>query len=380
VKPSANPEKRSHLAEIGGAFGDLGTFVPHVIGAITVAGLPAAGVLFGFGAALIGTGLFYGIPMAVQPMKAVSAVVLAGQLGAAEVAATGLVIGLMLLVLGVTGWITYVARLIPQSVSAGLQLGLGASMAFLGVQMIWEARLWGFGALGILFFLMRLRGLPAAPLTVLLITGAAVLAGEAIVPADLQIAWRSPAWVWPSAKDFLRAVEIGVLLQLPLTLTNAVIVTAVVAKELFPRQSYRSTERNLALSTGLMNVALSPLGAMPMCHGAGGLQAQYRFGARTGLAPILFGVTLVVLALGFSEATIGLFSIVPAGAVGSLLVIAGADLALSRRLFDARRVCWPAIGITAGLTLIMNPAIGLLAGCGVELGREALKGNARKIR
>lgn len=378
MKPSTNPDKRPIFSEIAGAFGDLGTFVPHVIGAITVAGLPAAGVLFGFGAALIGTGLFYGIPIAVQPMKAVSAVVIAGQLGAGEVAATGLVIGLTMLVLGITGWITYVARLIPQSVAVGLQLGLGASMSFLGLRMISEAPGWGIVALGLLLLLMRLRSLPAAPLMVVAITGAALLMGEATIPPDLNIAFSAPAWVWPSGVELIRAVEVGVLPQLPLTLTNAVILTAVIARDLFPAQSHRATERNFALSTGLLNTVMAPIGALPMCHGAGGLQAHYRFGARTGLAPVLFGSLLLALAVGFSEATVRLFATIPAGAVGSLLLMAGMDLALSRRLFDARRVCWPAIGIAAVLTLLTNPAVGLLAGCSVELGREAWRVSTRR--
>jgi hypothetical protein len=43
----------SFLQEASGACGDLGTFIPHVIGAMTVAGLAPAGVLFGFGVFLI---------------------------------------------------------------------------------------------------------------------------------------------------------------------------------------------------------------------------------------------------------------------------------------------------------------------------------------
>ena len=74
--------------------------------------------------------------------------------------------------------------------------------------------------------------------------------------------------------------------QLPLTLTNAVIVTALVCRDLFPATAARASERNLALSTGVANLVLAPLGAMPMCHGAGGVQAEHRFGARTGVAPI----------------------------------------------------------------------------------------------
>src|ERR1700757_2482786 len=123
---------RSIIQEASGACGDLGTFIPHVIGAISVAGLAPAGVLFGFGAFLISTGLFYGLPIPVQPMKAVSAVILADGLKPGEVAAAGMMLGIVLLVLGTTGWIGRLARLIPQSVSAGLQLGLGLLMGALG--------------------------------------------------------------------------------------------------------------------------------------------------------------------------------------------------------------------------------------------------------
>src|SRR4051795_6019189 len=96
---------RRIAAEISGACGDLGTFIPHVIGAITVAGLAPAGVLFGFAAFLISTGLFYGLPLPVQPMKAISAVILTNGLRPGEVAAAGMMIGVVLLVLGITGWI-----------------------------------------------------------------------------------------------------------------------------------------------------------------------------------------------------------------------------------------------------------------------------------
>src|ERR1700749_2232683 len=102
---SAIPRRRRFLLECGGACGDLGTFIPHVIGAMTVAGLAPAGVLFGFAAFLISTGLYYGLPLPVQPMKAISAVILTGGLRAGEIAAAGIMIGGVLLVLGASGWV-----------------------------------------------------------------------------------------------------------------------------------------------------------------------------------------------------------------------------------------------------------------------------------
>ena len=143
MRSSASRSWRPHrvLQECSGACGDLGTFIPHVIGAMTVAGRSPAGVLFGFAVFLIGTGLFYGLRMPVQPMKAVSAVILTDGLQPGEVAAAGMILGVVLLALGITGAIGRFARLIPQSVSTGLQLGLGLLMGVLGLRLIFATRL-----------------------------------------------------------------------------------------------------------------------------------------------------------------------------------------------------------------------------------------------
>ncbi|MFC7611179.1 putative sulfate/molybdate transporter [Teichococcus aestuarii] len=170
-----------------------------------------------------------------------------------------------------------------------------------------------------------------------------------------------------------QAVEMAALPQMPLTLTNAVIVTAAICRDLYPDRANRATVRNLALTSGAMNLLLAPFGAMPMCHGAGGITAQHRFGARTGLAPVLFGAVLLVLALGFAGSAAALFATIPLSAVGALLLVAGTDLALSRRLFDARPDCWPVIGVTAVATALFNPALGLMAGWGMEVMRGTVK-------
>jgi hypothetical protein len=359
--------------ECSGACGDLGTFIPHVIGAMTVAGLAPFGVLFGFAIFLIATGAFYGLPLPVQPMKAISAVILTGGLRPGEVAAAGVVIGAILLVLGVTGWIGRLAQLIPQSVSAGLQLGLGLLMAVLGLKLILETPVIGFAALALLAVLGRIPHCPAA---LLVLAGAATVGwagGSSIELSGGQAAPALPQLIIPSAAEIWRSITLAVLPQLSLTLTNAVIVTAAIARELFPTgHAAASSERNLALSSGLANLLLCPFGAMPMCHGAGGLQAQYRFGARTGLAPIVFGAVLLVLALGFADRAADLLSLIPSGAVGALLILAGSDLAISRRLFDGKPSCMPVIGVTALVTLTVNPAIGLALGWVAEFVRAAI--------
>jgi MFS superfamily sulfate permease-like transporter len=363
---------RNLIQECSGACGDLGTFIPHVIGAMTIAGLAPAGVLLGFGVSLIGSGLFYGLPMPVQPMKAVSAVILTSGLRTGEVAAAGIILGAILLALGLTGAISRFARLIPQSVSAGLQLGLGLLMGVLGIELVLRIPWLGLGAIVVLVVLMRVPFCPAAPLTLVAATVAGWSAHEVTFPETVTLGWSLPQLVVPAWIDVWRGLELAVLPQMPLTLTNAVIVTAMLCRDLFPARAQRASERNLAISSGIANLLLTPFGAMPMCHGAGGLQAQYRFGGRTGLAPILFGAVLLVLAVGFAGCAAQLFAMIPIGAVGALLIMAGTDLALSRRLFDSRPSCWPVIGVTALLTVVANPVIGLAGGWLAEIGRAAI--------
>jgi MFS superfamily sulfate permease-like transporter len=280
--------------------------------------------------------------------------------------------GFVLLVLGVTGWIGRLARAIPQSVSTGLQLGLGLLMAVLGLKLILGAPWIGFGSLALFLVLTRIPRCPDAPIAL----AAAIIAGWAagsVAPApEIATAPGIPQPVIPSWAEAWRSLRIAVLPQLSLTLTNAVIVTASLARELFPANGAIASERNLALSSGLANLLLCPFGAMPMCHGAGGLQAQYRFGARTGLTPIICGIVLLVLAAGFAGHAAVLFALIPIGAIGSLLILAGADLAISRRLFDGKPSCLWVIGATALKTVTVNPALGLILGWVGEFIRPAI--------
>lgn len=218
--PAITPTRR-FLLECSGACGDLGTFMPHVIGAITVAGLAPAGVLFGFAVFLITTGLFYRLPMPVQPMKAISAVILTGGLRPGEVAAAGVMIGLVLLMLGITGWIGRLARAVPQSVSAGLQLGLGILMGVLGLKLILQTPWLGFGSLALLFALTRIPRCPAAPLALAAAIFGGWLSGATGILEDVAITPGAPHLVVPSWPEVWRSLEIAVLPQLSLTLTNA---------------------------------------------------------------------------------------------------------------------------------------------------------------
>jgi MFS superfamily sulfate permease-like transporter len=114
--------------------------------------------------------------------------------------------------------------------------------------------------------------------------------------------------------------------QLPLTLGNALVATVEQNNRLFPDR--RVTLRGVAASTGLINLWSAAAGGVPMCHGAGGMAGQVRFGARTGAAPVIFGALLVAAALFFSGSAEALLRLFPLPVLGVILFLAGSQLAL----------------------------------------------------
>src|ERR1017187_3251554 len=120
--------------EFAGAFGDIGTDLPLIVGMILAAGLDSASALIMFGVMQIFTGLRYGIPMPVQPLKAMAALVIAQKLSGGVLFGGGLVIGVIMLLLTVTGLIEWLARVVPKTVVRGIQFGLGLQLAMLAVK------------------------------------------------------------------------------------------------------------------------------------------------------------------------------------------------------------------------------------------------------
>ncbi|GLP88523.1 sulfate transporter [Tritonibacter mobilis] len=356
---------RLDLREANGALGDIGTLLPLALGVIALTGLSPPMVRLGFGLFYIATGLVYRLPIPAQPMKAIAAVVLLGVASPTEIALSGVLIGLVLLGLGGTGLIDRIRRLVPQSVLSGLQLGL--SLAWVAVGLMWKH--WLIGALSLGGALAALRvGTHAAMLTIATGVGAGMMLGLPEAPVLAAAPWSLGI---PDVQELRRAVTDTALPQLALTLTNAVVLTSLVAGDLFGARAAHVTPRRLCLTSGLANLLLAPLGALPMCHGAGGVAAHHRFGARNGAAPCLIGGMLLVVALLPAQMQGAVLSAIPTATLGALLLIAAWDLAVSRRLIDARPSCHPVIATTALATVLLNPLWGLFAGTLAELIRKA---------
>jgi MFS superfamily sulfate permease-like transporter len=321
--------------EWAGAFGDLGTLIPFVVGYIGVLKMDPFGVLFAFAIAMIACGAYYKTPIPVQPMKAIAAVAIAQVAQTAVVTpmavyAAGLVTGVIWLVLGLTGAATRITNIVPRPVLRGIILGLGLSFMLQGIKMM--ASHWLLGAIGLSGTLLLLGNRRFPVMFLLLVFG--VICGAVLNPqalhalsnSSLQI--RMPHFVLHNLSwhDFLIGFVLLSLPQLPLTLGNAIMAIRDENNRLFPEHPV--TDKGLATSTGLMNIVGSAIGGVPMCHGAGGMAGHAAFGARTGGALIILGSLLLVLAIFFSGAINALFLLFPVAILGVILFLAGAQLAL----------------------------------------------------
>ena len=371
--PSGRPPdpgpRSSRLGELSGALGDLGTFLPFVVAALGSGILAPAPVLMGFAVGYALVASVYRLPVSVQPMKALGAMRIAGALGPSDLVWAGALLGAVLLAFAASPRLDRAARAVPQSVVTGLQAGLG--LMLMGVAIGLMAADWRL-ALPALAVLACAYRWPRAPWALLVIATAMVLplpgdpSGVAGAMAPLPPAVDATAagsFAWTGVD--VSAVLAGLAAQLPLTLLNAVVVTVAVSRSLYPLARRTVTERRLAATSGALNLLLVPLGALPMCHGAGGVTAHHRFGARGAGAPLTLAILCATCALA-GPGVMEVLARIPLPVVGALLTYAALDLILTPRMRDARPDCRPVIAAAALATWGGGALVGLLVGLTAE--------------
>lgn len=183
---------RYDLRELAGAFGDLGTLVPFVVGYVTITGLDPVGILVAFGVSLVGAGLYFRTPVPVQPMKAIATAAInhPATVTAGAISAANLFTAALWLVMGLTGAVTWLARITSRPVVHGIVLGLGLAFMLEGVRMMQTGLLLAVVAMALTFALLSAGRVPA--MLVLLGLGAlvAVAREPALLDELLTLGWR----------------------------------------------------------------------------------------------------------------------------------------------------------------------------------------------
>ncbi len=322
-------------------------------------------IVFGLGQIL--TGLIYGIPMPVQPLKAMATIMLAQKLSAGTLAGGGLVIGVVMLLLALSGLLDLLARIVPGEVVRGMQLGLGVTLATLALKQYAGADGAPGYALAALAFLVlvglrRLQRFPA-PLLVIGLGIAYALAFK-VDGHDLAsgVGLRLPSVVVPTWKEVADGALLLALPQIPLSLGNSVIATSRTSADLFPESPV--TVKKIGTTYGLMNLLGPWFGGLPVCHGCGGMVGFHAFGARTGGAPIIYGALFLVLGLFFAPGFSQVVEVFPMPVLGVVLLVeAIALMMLARDAVQTRPTAWVAFAVAAAVVALpYGYVVGLVAG------------------
>lgn len=353
--------------EWSGAFGDIGTDLPLITGMILVSGIDAASVLIVFGIMQILTAWLYGIPMPVQPLKAVAAIVIAERLTGSVIYGAGLAIGFTMLFLTVTGLIDWLGRVIPKAVIRGIQFGLGAKLSLLALTNFVQAEGATGYVLAAIAFVMVIgllgnRKYPPALFVIMLGLLYSFLFKTHAGILEPSFRFALPQLHAPSIQDIFLGFFVLALPQIPLSLGNSIYATKQIANDLFPEKEI--TVRKIGLTYSLMNIVAPFMGGVPVCHGSGGMAGHYAFGGRTGGSVVIYGSMYLLLGLFFSGSFNGIITIFPLPILGVILFFEG--LTLMRLIEDT---VYPkahlAIALLVGLIAVGLPygfLIGMIVG------------------
>ena len=353
------------LGDASGSVADLGVLLPLLAALVLHNGLDVSTALVGVGALYVAAGLVFRVPVPVQPIKAAAAIAIAQHLDVSVLAAAGLCLGVLLLVLAATGAADLLSRIFTAPVVRGLQLAVGLLLLKSAVHL---KGVDGHLTVLLLAAVIAAGLVAAAPRrapAALLVLAAGLAYGAAThggLPTASVHTWQpqlSTASLRPSV--LLQALVVLVLPQVPLTFGNAVVALTDLEKSYFGGSARRVTPRTVSLSCGAANVAVGLLGGMPMCHGSGGLTAHYRAGARTWRMGLWIGLPLLVGGLAFGPTALALLGLIPVAVLAGLLAFTGVcHAALIADLRGYRLAVGLLVGLVGGLT--GNLALALLVG------------------
>ena len=383
---------RFNRLEIAGSLGDLGTLLPLAIGMILINGLQPTGLFMTVGIYYILAGVYFGVPVPVQPMKVIGSYAIATGITATQITASGYLMGLILLIIGATGTISLIGRYIPRSVIRGVQLSTGVLLMVQGVKMMLGASIIqeihqmaepnftiqsiGPVPIGILIgiagglltlVLLDNRKFPAGLVVVIAGLALGVILGTREGLEQIRLGPSLPTLLpfgWPTPADFTFALFALVLPQIPMTLGNAVVAYSDLSHDYFKERSVKVTYKAACLSMACASFLSSTFGGMPLCHGAGGLAAHYRFGARTVGSNIIIGVVFISMAVFLGNRALAVINLLPLAVLGILLLFAGSQLGLTILDLNTRKDLFVCLMIL-GITFAYNLAVGFIAGVAV---------------
>lgn len=289
---------KSGIRNFFGAFADGAVLFPLLAALSLQAGFDSTVLLAGAGAAyLVAAGLFR-VPMSVQPLKSIAIAGLALGATSDEVRVSGAALGIACLLLTIFDADKQAQR-VPASLIHGLQLALGVLLMLQGLKygQATSDSFWvGAGLVVLTSGILLLTWFSEVPILGIVATAGlayAVFSGEGDGAKTAVFGSGVPA---PDFLEFPRGSMVAALVfpQLALTLANSVLGTRDVARRYFGERAGRVTVTRLLRSIGLGNLFAALFGALPFCHGSGGVTAHVRGGSSHWISNVIIGLALLV--------------------------------------------------------------------------------------
>lgn len=277
-----------------GAFADGAILFPLIAALTNRSGFSSAMLFASAGIIYVLSGLWFRVPMPVQPLKAIAIAAVVSGASYLEVRWAGAVVGLFCVVL-LLFRVDKFANHVPSYLIHGIQAGLGLMLlrkAFEGgleasfIHPDISQSLLILGACAFAWLLSHFFGLS---LLGLLAAGGAIV-GISLSSADAAAV---PSTVSAVRWDFILALALP---QVVLTSANSVLATHDVAQRYFGERARRVTISGLLASIGFGNLAVSAVGGLPFCHGSGGVTAHFRGGSYHWSSNVIIGAFCLLLA------------------------------------------------------------------------------------
>jgi len=359
--------------ELAGGLGDAGLLIPLAVAMIALNGISATAAFGIVGLTYAGTALYFRVPVPVQPLKAFAAAAIALDLGAETIAAGALLMAVAMAVLAVTGLASWLAERFPVILVRGIQASVALLLAKAAIELAergnWDGLPEVAPAIGIatavaacaaLLASRRSHAVPGS----LLVLGAGVGAGVAVsgLPSGLSLGPGAVGVAVPDVDAFGVALTSLVIAQLPLTFGNSIVATADAERSYFGARASRVRPNRLAASIGVCNLTAGLTGGLPLCHGAGGVTAHYKLGARTAGATLSTGILFAGLALALGDSLPSLLLLLLPGALAGMLLFVAIQHGLLAASLDRAGDRVVAAGVGVVTLASGNLAIGFAAG------------------
>lgn len=358
---------RFNRNELSGSFGDIGTDLPLIVGMVAACSLDPASSFIMFGVMQIMTGIVYGIPMPVQPMKAMAVLMISQKLSGSLLYGAGLSIGIIMLILTSTNLLKLIVKYIPKSVIRGIQFGLGLSLAKLALSdYVMKDGLNGYllAGIGFLITIILIGSRKYPPAIFVILTG---IAFASFVTVDFSKLFDGfgvhvPKFNVPVAGDIIDGFLLLAIPQIALSISNSIIATKRTVNDLFPEK--KISVNKIGWTYSLMNIINPFLSGIPTCHGAGGIAGHYSFGGRTGGSVVIYGSLFLVIGLFFASGFSEFVKFFPNAILGIILLFEALSLMTFIMDIAPSKKCLYVAFVVALIAFIMpyGYAIGLLTG------------------